>query len=880
MERAQTSWHTVEADKAATMLDTDVSSGLLHEEAVRRLETYGKNAFERGRRLTLFDRFLTQIKSPLVFILLLAGVATLLLGEYVDATVIFIAFVVNVAIGLYQETRASQAFEKLAASQERRATVMRDGRKHVVAAASLVPGDVVLLTAGSVVPADMYLLEARELEISEAALTGESVPIQKEPNALPENVPLTDRVNMAWMGTYVESGEGKGIVVATGNETQIGRIAEELSDAVEVQTPIQKNIRRLARFLSLIILGVVVLIFVLGMMRGQGLEVMLLLAIAVAVSVIPEGLPAAVTAILAIGMEKILSRGGLVRNLLAAETLGSTTVILTDKTGTLTKAQMRLFLFVTAGDTTKEELSGDAQQALTAAIYASDAFVENDEKGERVVHGRPVERAVIERGLEEGLEQEKLLEESPRLDFLPFDSSRRFDASLHKGILHVSGAPGTLLDAATHVLKDGAEETLSEEERAHFREKLDTYASEGVRFIAAGYKKTDTERIEKESAGEMIGGLVFVGLLGFEDPIREDVSAAIATAKRAGARVIMLTGDNPQTARSIAIQAGVVAHGTQVVMRGSELEDMSDEELRRELARTAVFARMLPEQKLRMVKLLQEDEEVVAMTGDGVNDAPALKRADIGVAVGSGTDVAQEASDLILLNDSFSIIVAAIEEGRRIIDNLKKAIAHLLSTSFGEVFVIAGAIGLGLPLPILAVQILWLNIIEEGLLTFGFAFEPPEDGIMERSPRSGRVRNVVNKEMRTLIIAAGSATGMVVFLLYLLLLHLSFPIEVIRTIVFTALSLDALFFAVSLKNFYTPLWRVKLFSNKYLLVALSISVVLLVASRTLPVFQELLQIAPFTKTSLLILGVIAVIDVLIIEFAKYFLFRRRGKRTD
>jgi len=869
------SWHTLSSEHVVSVLKTDIHKGLSHDEVQNRLATYGYNAFEQKDRDTLLDRFVVQLKSPLVFILLFAGIATIVLGEHIDSLVIFIALAVNISIGLFQEARASRAFEKLASSQERTATVVRDGHKRVLMANDLVPGDIVELHAGALIPADIYLLEVRDLNTSEAALTGESVAVVKEVCECKENAPITDQRNMAWMGTLVASGEGLGVVVGTGSNTEIGKIADSLSETVESRTPIQKNIKRLARFLSLLVLGIVVLIFVLGLFRGEEIETMILLAIAVAVSVIPEGLPAAVTAVLAIGMEKILSRGGLVRNLLAAETLGSTTVILTDKTGTLTQALMTLKLIITASGISEKQLSSDAYHSLTVALEASDAFVE-EKDDKKVVRGRPIERAIVRRARQEGLSQDVLFRKEKRIDFLPFSSSNRFAISLNEtnqgNILFISGAPEKLLNLAKFALQDGKEVEMTDELRKSLILQLEDYARRGVRFIAVGYKKTFLKGIPEKNTEHSIDGLVFGALLGFEDPIREDVPDAIRIAKNAGAEVIMITGDNPKTAQSIAVQAGITNIQTRP-RRGSEVDLMSDDELREELKKTRVFARMLPEQKLRIVKLLQDNGEVVAMTGDGVNDAPALKRADIGLAVGSGTEVAQEASDLILLNNSFSIIVAAIEEGRRIIDNLKKVVTHLLSTSFHEVFIIAGAIIIGLPLPVLPVQILWVNILEEGFLNFGFAFEPAEQGLMNRDPRAEHTKTILTKEVKKLILIAGIITGIFSLGLYLSFIKAGLPIEEIRTMMFAILSLDAIFFAVSLKHLRKPFWHASLVNNAYLLFALGVSVLGLILTLSVPVLRDLLSLEILDMTEVIILVGVGLFNLLTIEISKHFAFK-------
>ncbi|MCI0619517.1 HAD-IC family P-type ATPase [Candidatus Wolfebacteria bacterium] len=872
-------WHSRSYHDALHTLDVHLEKGLSDAEVARRRVKYGDNAFTREHRETVVERTLKQFKSPLVWVLLLAGIVTVFLAEYTNATVVFAALIINVAIGTFQEARASRAFEKLSASQEERAVVLRGGARAIVPARELVPGDIVLLASGSAVPADVRLCESHGLAVNEAPLTGEWLPVDKDTELLPHKTPLAERANMVWMGTLVVAGSGRGVVVRTGGATELGIIAESLQGVREAETPIQKSIKKLAVFLSYLVLIIVTVIFVLGTVRGNPIDEMLLLAVAVAVSVIPEGLPAAVTAVLAIGMEKILERKGLVRNLLAAETLGSTTVIFTDKTGTITEAKMRL-----AGVYTRDgEVRG--REMLETALLTTEALVEHRGDGDALtVRGRPMELALLEAGVEQGVTLTSLQDGRERLDTLPFESENRFAAALYeRGAsreLAVAGAPDLLLASAERFSAEGETRDITDDDRAYFRRVLHEGGMEGKRFLAVGYKRVSWDAIpEVTSATEVRGvldGLVFDGLLSFTDPIREDVPAAIARAKSAGARVIMLTGDSKETAHSIAVAAGIAGEDTEVY-EGGTLEALSDEELLEKLLSAKVFARVLPTQKLRLVKVLQKSGEVVAMTGDGINDAPALRHADIGIAVESGTEVAKEASDLVLLNDSFSIIVAAIEEGRRIMDNLKKVVTHLFSTSFHEVFLVATAILGGFPLPVLPVQILWVNIISEGLLNFAFAFEPAERDVMRRNPRSSTARTVLTGEVRTLIFIAGLVTSVFSVALYFFLLFVvTLPIEEIRTVMFVVLTFDAIFFAVSLKHLRKPFWNANFLTNRYFIVALGTNTLVLLAALTIPALRSLLSLTALSGTDLLILLGVAAFNLLTIESAKVIAFRKKS----
>jgi len=888
-------WAEVPPKQIASRLDTDFEIGLSSKRVGELIKRYGHNSLPEKRGLGFLGKVFDQFKSPLVLILLFAGIATIALNQLLDAAVIFIALFINVIIGLFQGERASLAFQKLRDSQEKFASVMRDGKRVTIAAKDLVVGDIAVIEAGMNVPADIRILEANDFSVNESALTGEWATVGKEKGTLKKHVPLAEQYNMAWMGTLVASGYAKGVVVETGEDTQIGAVAEKLLLGDTVTTPIQKNIKKLALFISYFVIAAVILIFFLGLLRGETISEMLLIAIAIAVSVVPEGLPAAVTVVLALGMEKILKRGGLVRNLLAAETLGSTTVILTDKTGTLTEAKMVLSDLITVDSFGKKNDSEETkynteEKLLQMAVITSDAFTEQvTEEEELIVRGRPIERAIVLAGLSRGISQLDLDKRRQRIDFVPFSSEARSSFSLntcpnHKtNHLYLSGAPEPLLENATHIFSSSGVEPITPEIKEHFRKAQVKGSKEGKRFIAIAYKHVREDMIKRTQKGkpseDILGGLIFAGLLSFTDPVRKDVRGAIKEAKEAGALVVMVTGDNPETALSIAKESGIVEGHITKVIQGIQIDEWSDKELYENIKKNKVFARVLPSQKLRIVNVLRSSGEVVAMTGDGINDAPALRSADIGVAVGSGTEVAKEASDLVLLNNSFSIIVSAIEEGRRIIDNLRKIVTQSVSTSFGEIFLIGGSLLLGLSIPILPTQILWVNIIEGGLLNFAFAFEPKEDDIMKRKPNSPEASSFITKDVRSLIYIVGTVTGLFTLILFVLLFYVGTPIDELRTLMFITLSLDSIFFTLSLKSFKKPIWKIKLFSNKFLLLSLFVSIATLFLALFVPTLKTILHIVPIERPYIFVLLGVAVFNLLTIELTKYILFERRGENA-
>ena len=883
-------------------LKTDAEKGLNADDAQKQLERIGRNTLTEGKRTTFIDRIVGELKNPLTFILLIAGILTTLLGEYVDSTVIFIALIINIAISLYQEGRADSAFERLRNSQEKFATVVRGGAKERIPAELVTLGDIVLLETGMNIPGDVRIITSNNLEVNESPLTGEWIDVQKTTLPYDTVLPFVEQRNMGFMGTLITGGSGVGVVVQVGNHTRIGSIAASLGENVELKTPLQENIANVARFLSYIVLLALVGIFTLGLLRGESATELLLISIAIAVAAIPEGLPAAVTVVLAIGMEAILKRGGLVRNLLAAETLGSTTLILTDKTGTLTRAEMVVAQVVTLGgllaqgarvDEHKEhEAHGDERDVLEFAALCSDAFIEKvggseDPLTEQIVRGRPVERAVVMAALESGQNQTELLRNYPRMDFLPFESKYRVALSLHhiRGLKHrrlyITGAPEYLLANTSEVYMEGKAHKITNEIKEKLEHTLKEFTGQGFRLIGVAYRDTTIEKFEKSDAQfhtKLIENIVLAGFIVLHDPLRDDVKSSIQIAQHAGTRVIMATGDNNETARTIAKECGIWSEGDKV-MSGTDFERLSDHDLTLALAHTTVFARMLPEHKLRLARILSAKGEIVAMTGDGVNDAPALRAANIGVALGSGTEVAKEASDLILLNNSFSIIVAAIEEGRRIVDNLRKIIAYLLSTSFTEIIAVGGALIFGIPIPLLPAQILWTNMLSEGFMNFAFAFEPPEDDLMKRDPKIAGARNMLTRNFMAFIVAVGMTGGLVLLFFYYYLIHYAeVSVADARTLVFVLLTLGTTMIAFSLKDLRTPIYAIKLWSNRYLLGSFAFALIGTALALKVEFLRTILRL---TEVSLLpylhLFLIVVLVDLLAVEVAKYFLFERRGK---
>ncbi|KHK03891.1 HAD-IC family P-type ATPase [Desulfovibrio sp. TomC] len=738
-------WHARAEAEVLAALETDAASGLSANESARRLARHGPNAVSPGRRTGALGRFLLQFHQPLIYILLAAAVVAALLGEAVDATVIGGVVLVNAVVGYLQEAKAVAALSALARSMVTEAAVLRNGIWQAIAAEGLVPGDIVRLRPGDKVPADLRLLSVQSLRLDESPLTGESVPVDKAVAALAEETILAERSNLAFASTLAVYGQGTGVVVATGDHAAIGRIAALTAAADALATPLT---RAIARFSRLVLCGILVLAgltFVVGVVRGQPTTDMFMAAVALAVGAIPEGLPAAVTVILAIGVSRMAGRRAVVRHLPAVETLGSTTVICTDKTGTLTQNRMTVSELVlpggvwTVGPDGFAPTAGDAgadrrelTDTLTAAALCNDAVLDADGSG---FAGDPTEAALLVAAKRAGLDLASLAQALPRLADEPFASERMYMATLH--------APGR--EAASHLFfKGSVEATLprchaaagAPLDAAAIRRTVEDMGRRGLRVLALARRKLPPGRTAI-AAADHDSGLTFLGLVGMIDPARPEAVAAVAACRRAGVMVKMITGDHAATAAAIGADIGLSGDNPIVAMTGRDIDAAPPENLPRLAEAAHVFARVSPEQKLRLVKALQGLGHVCAMTGDGVNDAPALKQADIGVAMGrGGTEAAKEAADMVLTDDNFATIEAAVEEGRGVFDNLTKFIVWTLPTNLGEGLVILAAVLFGLDLPISPVQILWINMTTAGSLGLMLAFEPREPGVMDRPPRA------------------------------------------------------------------------------------------------------------------------------------------------
>jgi len=751
-------WHQISTADAAKYLQTDLSTGLSSAEILQRQERYGLNELKGKAGKSPIVRFLMEFNQPLIYILLVAGIVTLLLRDWVDAGVILGVTLINAVIGFIQESKAENAIAALAKSVTTETSVIRNGQKVQLNSCELVPGDLVLLASGDKVPADLRLVSLRDLQVSEAALTGESLPVQKSNAPLAVETVLADRLNMAYAGSLVTFGQARGIVVAIANQTETGRISQLIEQSTGLETPLTRKIERFSKTLLYIILGLAALTFAVVMGKGGSWTEGFKAAVALTVSAIPEGLPAVVTVTLAIGVSRMAQQHAIIRKLPAVETLGSTTVICSDKTGTLTENQMTVQAIYAGG--TSYAVSGvgyDSEgsilqneqpveidqnpalrECLQCGLLCNDSHLQ-DQDGQLSVAGDPTEGALIVSAEKAGMTRQTLEQEQPRLDTIPFESQYQYMATLHQ--------QGELTDRHTIYVKGSAEAILK---RCHYQldangqkidlnrqqieQMTDEIAAQGLRVLAFAKKEISAEHRDIDHA-DIEADLIFLGLQGMIDPPRSEAIAAVRACQSAGIQVKMITGDHALTAAAIARQMGLSHDEAAIVFTGKQLAEMNGQDLANAVEASNVFARVAPEQKLRLVEALQAKGEVVAMTGDGVNDAPALKQADIGIAMGiTGTEVAKEAADMILTDDNFASIEAAVEEGRTVYGNLLKTIGFILPVNGGEAMTILVGILAGASLPILPVQILWVNMVSSVALSATLAFEPKATGTMERSP--------------------------------------------------------------------------------------------------------------------------------------------------
>ena len=892
------------------LLHTDTVQGLTEHEAMERLREYGYNEFKKREHTTLWQKFVAQFKSFMIIVLLIAaaisGVTGYMNGEgMTDALIILVILVANAIIGMVQESKAEKSLDALERMAAPRCKVVRDGERRIIESRELVPGDIVEIETGDSIPADLRLTEAINLKVQEAALTGESVPVEKSTESIEGDASIGDRVNMAFASCSVTYGRGRGIVVATGTDSEMGKIAAMIESVPEMKTPMQVRLDQLGRVLAIVSLVVCGIIFVIGLCYGRPLMEMFMTAVSLAVAAIPEGLPAVSTIVLALGVQRLAKQNAIVRNLPSVETLGSTTVICSDKTGTLTQNRMTVVETV-RGASNSSELSESSEnsenseppknphQLIPIAVLCNDAVISREDDTVTTI-GDPTETALVDLGLRFGIDKDALLAEMPRVAEVPFDSERKRMATIHRTasgryLVAVKGGVDEVLECCTKInVDDNAQPSrktssipsftvrnISGDDIHRIFEKNEEMASKALRVLAIAYKYMD-ELPGDISAASIEEGLTFVGMVGMIDPPREEARLAVEQCRRAGIKPVMITGDHALTASAIATQLGIMTTGDRV-LTGAEVERLSDDELREQCGSVAVFARVAPEHKVRIVKAFQQRGNVVAMTGDGVNDAPALKLADIGVAMGiTGTDVAKEAADVVLADDNFATIVTSVREGRRIFDNLMKSIQFMVSTNLGEIVLLLVTVLLNFDMPLLPIQLLFINLVCDSLPSLALSVDHAAKDIMERPPVKPH-QGIFTRAFTTKVVLQSLIIGAASLGAYMI--GMEHSIETARTMTFAVMIFSQFTMIFSIRagrQWFTH----RFFTNRWLWLTIVLVTTLTLLVMLVPTMQTLFKLTALSAPQWgmvigLSIGVLIVSELLKLLTNKFS--RNDGKR--
>ena len=855
-------------------------TGLSEQEVKDRREQFGANRLTSKRRTTLIEKFISQFKDLMIIILIIAAIIAGFAGETVDAAIILAVVILNAVFGVFQESKAENAIDSLKEMSAPMATVLRNNQPMSIKSEDIVPGDIVLLEAGDVVPADVRLIEANSLKIEEAALTGESVPVNKQVDPIREDdLPLGDRKDLGFMNSNVTSGRATGVVIGTGMNTEVGKIAHMLNTTEETTTPLQENLKSLGKMLTVLILVIAVIVFAVGMWRGQeSLINMLLPAISLAVAAIPEGLPAIVTVTLALGTQQMARHRALIRKLPAVETLGSTDVIASDKTGTLTQNKMtveKVFLNEKMQDSADTHLTLNDRLAQIMVLNNDTKYQENE------LAGDPTETALVSFYLHQDQPVQKFVNSHRRLAEIPFDSERKLMSTYNQMdngqiLMTMKGAPDQLLERVTKIQDGDGVRDITDDDKRLISATNHDLATQALRVLAFAYRLVDTIPTELTSAAQE-HDMIFVGLIGMIDPERPEVAQAVAEAKSAGIKSIMITGDHQDTAQAIAKRLGILGRGDNPggkVINGAQLDEMSDDQFNREVADISVYARVAPEHKVRIVKAWQKQGKVVAMTGDGVNDAPALKTADIGVGMGiTGTEVSKEASDMVLADDNFATIVTAVKAGRKVFANIQKSLQYLLSANLGEVLTLFVMTMMGWQI-LAPVQILWINLVTDTFPAIALGVEPAEPGIMKRKPR-GRTSNFLSGGIMSNILYQGFFEGFITLCVYAFAItnpvHASDALAHADalTMAYATLGLIQLFHAFNSKTIHESIFRIGMFKNKFFNWALLGSAVLLIMTIVIPGFNEMFHVTELTASQWLVVVFGGFMIVVVSEVVKY-----------
>lgn len=852
--------------------------------AKERIKAYGLNRLPGSFKLSTLALFFRQFKNPLVYILLVALVISVLTSHWVDAIIVAVVIYVSSVIGFFQEYKAGLALKRLNSLIHYNVKVLRDGKPISLSHEQVVPGDVILISSGDKIPADARLLEVSYFSTIEAPLTGESLPVAKQIEALSQNTPLAERTNMIYAGTMAAGGNATAIVTATGAHTELGKIAAMVRFAEDEQTPLQVQLVVFGRWLGIVLLIINTGIFVIGITTGIPLLEMLMTMVAVVVSAVPEGLIPAMTIILTVGMSKLAKKRGLVRKLIAAETLGSVTVVCADKTGTLTRGEMRVETVIThdavlTKQSKTEVLHPSVKKVLEIGVMCN-AGILSDEKGVIKLSGNPTDKALLFAGHECGIDRDSLLSQLPVLEALPFGPEHKFMATLHASpekqrlkLIYTKGAPEKVLSFSEFYYSKGTILPMREENVIKIKNAYEELTSQGLRVIGVGFKNIYERGVRPLTLNDM-KDFVFTGLVAFRDPLRPEVASAVQQCRKAGIRTVMITGDHKQTAATIANELNMQVLDSEVV-EGSDLDKLSDKQLSTRLANIKVFARVEPRHKSRIVSALQQNGEVVAMTGDGVNDSPAMKKSNIGVAMGSGTDISKGVADLVLLDDNFNTIVEAVRRGRIIFDNIRKVMLFLLTDAFSTMVLVGGAVLLGLPLPLLPAQILWMKLAESSLPAMALAFDEIDEGLMKRKPRK-KDEPLISYEMKKLIVFYALIMDTLLFVIFYYFWKNSGNLEFARTVTFVALGMNNFFYIFSIRGFRVPVHKLNPVNNKFLLATLVLGMSMILIAVYVPAFNDMLQTIPLGLREWQILITYAVLSIVVYEIGKRLTIARNN----
>lgn len=867
-------WYTLSTKEVERQMQTNIEFGLNEKQVEDKQNKFGLNKLEEKKKESIIIKFVKQFNDFMIIILIIASIISAVVAklegsnDYFDSIIIIAIVVFNAIMGLVQEAKAEKSLEALKKMTAPTCKVKRDGKICTIKSEQIVPGDIVLLEAGNYVPADCRLISSSNLKIEESSLTGETVPVLKDANCmLKEKTALGDMVNMAFSTTIVVNGHGEAIVTETGMNTKVGKIAKMIITNEAPETPIQKKLGEVGKTLGIACLGICLLIFIIGLLKKIEPIEMFMTSVGLAVAAIPEGLPAIVTIMLSIGVTKMAKKNSIIRKLPAVETLGSSSVICSDKTGTLTQNKMQVTKIANInGETNDKEY---IKWLIGMTTMCTDVEISR-ENGKIELTGEPTEKAIVNKALDEGQNKIELYNVMKRVKDIPFDSSRKMMTTIHKiptGYRVITkGAPDILLKRCNKVYENGNVTTLDYSKTKLIENQNNKMADEALRVLAIAYldipslpSKIDSENIEKN--------LIFIGLIGMIDPPREGVKEAVTTCKKAGIKTVMITGDHIITAKAIAKDLGIL-RGSDLAITGEELDKIPQSILQKNIMNYSVFARVTPEHKVRIVKAYQSTGAVVAMTGDGVNDAPALKNADIGIAMGkNGTDVTKNAADMVLTDDNFVTIVEAVKQGRNIFDNIKKAVHFLIATNIGEIVTIFLGLLLGLKSPLLAIQLLWINLVTDSLPAIALGLEKPEADIMNKKPRDNK-KGIFADGLWQKIIAEGIMLGALTLVAFSLGNYL-YGIEVARTMAFVSLGLLELIHSFNIKS-DESIFKVGLFENKYLMGAFILGAILQVVVVVIPSVAEIFKLVPLTQTQWLYTFGISILPLIIIELQKMF----------